>query len=177
MTNEQALQAVTDILNMSDTTWQEKKQILADMVLERQNGMTLDDYQEKAMTTCKPESKNFAYMLYGFLGEVGELVEKVAVTPSLKETAENLAWYGYLAKVIRDHHDTEEAKLHASINEISESLKDNVELQKEVGDVFWELNGLVDILGWKSSVIHQQNLDKLASRKLRDKIGGSGDNR
>ena len=48
--------------------------------------MTLNEYQEKAMGTCLPSSRNFAYMFYNFLGEVGEMIEKA--TEWLKENVE-----------------------------------------------------------------------------------------
>ena len=35
--------------------------------------MTLNDYQQQAMTTCLPESENFAYMMLNLVGEVGEI--------------------------------------------------------------------------------------------------------
>ena len=34
--------------------------------------MTLNDYQQRAMTTCLPESENFAYMMLNLVGEVGD---------------------------------------------------------------------------------------------------------
>ena len=40
--------------------------------------MTLDEYQERAMTTCLPSSKNFTYMMLNLVGEVGEFASKVA---------------------------------------------------------------------------------------------------
>lgn len=40
--------------------------------------MTLNDYQEKAMTTCTASSNNDAYALFGLVAEVGELADKVA---------------------------------------------------------------------------------------------------
>lgn len=40
--------------------------------------MTLNEYQEKAMTTCMPSCKNFTYMMLNLVGEVGEFAGKVA---------------------------------------------------------------------------------------------------
>lgn len=34
--------------------------------------MTLNEYQDKAMETCLPESENFSYMMLNLVGEVGE---------------------------------------------------------------------------------------------------------
>lgn len=40
--------------------------------------MTLNEYQEKAMTTCMPSCNNFTYMMLNLVGEVGEFAGKVA---------------------------------------------------------------------------------------------------
>ena len=40
--------------------------------------MTLEAYQERAMTTCLPTSENFSYMALNLVGEVGDLCSKVA---------------------------------------------------------------------------------------------------
>ena len=40
--------------------------------------MNLNEYQQKAMTTCMPSSENFSYMFLNLVGEVGELASKVA---------------------------------------------------------------------------------------------------
>jgi DNA modification methylase len=40
--------------------------------------MTLNEYQQRAMTTCLPESENFAYMMLNLAGEVGEIAGKVS---------------------------------------------------------------------------------------------------
>jgi NTP pyrophosphatase (non-canonical NTP hydrolase) len=50
-------------------------------------------------------------------------------------------------------------------------------LHKELGDILWYLSQVAYDNGWKLSEIAMSNLDKLQSRKLRDVIMGSGDNR
>ena len=40
--------------------------------------MTLNEYQQQAMTTCLPEAENFSYMMLNLVGEVGEFAGKVA---------------------------------------------------------------------------------------------------
>lgn len=47
----------------------------------------------------------------------------------------------------------------------------------ELGDVFWYLANLADQIGYTLQEIGDMNLIKLASRKKRGKIHGSGDNR
>jgi len=50
-------------------------------------------------------------------------------------------------------------------------------LAQELGDVLWYLSRVASAVGYTLEEIAQMNLDKLASRKERGVIGGSGDNR
>ena len=113
--------------------------------------MTLEEYQKQAMTTCMASSENFSYMFLNLVGEVGEFASKVA-------------------KAIRKN------QISVVYNEIV-GTTDAEELQKEAGDILWQLSGLCTVMGWKLEDIAQQNLDKLASRQQRNVIDGSGDNR
>ncbi len=47
----------------------------------------------------------------------------------------------------------------------------------ELGDVLWYLANMAEELGLTLNEIAQMNLQKLASRKARGALGGSGDNR
>lgn len=113
--------------------------------------MTLEEYQKQAMTTCMASSENFSYMFLNLVGEVGEFASKVA-------------------KAIRKN------QVSVVYNEIV-GTTDDEELQKEAGDILWQLSGLCTVMGWNLEDIAQQNLDKLASRQQRNVIDGSGDNR
>lgn len=113
--------------------------------------MELNEYQQKAMTTCMPSSNNFSYMFLNLVGEVGEFASKVA-------------------KAIRKEEN------FIDDNDLANAI-DDAELQKEAGDIFWQLSGLCTVMGWSLEDVAQQNLDKLASRKQRNVIDGNGDNR
>lgn len=54
---------------------------------------------------------------------------------------------------------------------------DEENVKKEIGDVLWFVAGMCSLLGYNLSDIAQQNLDKLESRKNRNTIQGSGDDR
>lgn len=67
-------------------------------------------------------------------------------------------------KVLRDNNSefTDEKKM---------------EIAKEIGDVLWYCATLAHDLGYSLEEIAQMNYEKLRSRQLRGKLGGSGDNR
>lgn len=67
-------------------------------------------------------------------------------------------------KVIRDNNQ-----------EFTEEKK--AEIAKEIGDVLWYAATLSHDLGYSLEEIAQMNYEKLHSRQLRGKLGGSGDNR
>ena len=104
------------------------------------------------MTTCMASSENFSYMFLNLVGEVGEFASKVA-------------------KAIRKEENCIE------YNDLGVTVTNNEELQKEAGDILWQLSGLCTVMGWNLEDIAQQNIDKLASRQQRNVIDGSGDNR
>ena len=60
---------------------------------------------------------------------------------------------------------------------IRDGALDEEGLQKEMGDVFWQLAGLSTVMGWSLADIASKNLQKLAKRMSDDKIAGSGDDR
>lgn len=51
------------------------------------------------------------------------------------------------------------------------------EIALEIGDVMWYLASLASDLGYTLDEIAQMNIEKIQSRKQRDKIHGEGDNR
>lgn len=81
-------------------------------------------------------------------------------------------------------------KLTGEAGEVSEKIGKNIrdgdgtysdefkkELAKELGDVLWYIAALARDIDYTLEDIGQMNLDKLASRKARGVIAGSGDNR
>lgn len=60
---------------------------------------------------------------------------------------------------------------------IRDGVLDEVGMQKELGDVLWQVAGLSTVMGWSLADIARQNLRKLAERKANDTLGGSGDSR
>lgn len=51
------------------------------------------------------------------------------------------------------------------------------EIEKEMGDILWHYFALMYDLGLSINHITRVNIDKLESRRLRNKMAGSGDNR
>lgn len=122
--------------------------------------MTLNDYQQQAMTTCLPESENFAYMMLNLVGEVGEIAGKVS-------------------KYIRKGQASfkgNDLRLYSQGDDNAAWDRES-DLRKEAGDVLWQLAGLCTVMGWDLEDIARQNLSKLADRKQRGVIASEGDNR
>lgn len=121
--------------------------------------MELNEYQNKAMSTCLQSCNNFAYMGFGLMGEVGELAGKVAkAIRKQKSIIENNAFI------------TERGSNHMTEQEIHD-------LKSEIGDCAWFIAGLCSVMGWELEEIAKENLAKLASRQQRNVIVGDGDNR
>lgn len=120
--------------------------------------MTLNEYQQQALTTCMHSCKNFSYMALNLVGEVGEMTSKVA-------------------KLIR----REEAYISANELDFCNGFDNEREAREaiayELGDILWQLSGLCATFGLSLDEVAQANLDKLASRKQRGVIDGNGDNR
>lgn len=60
---------------------------------------------------------------------------------------------------------------------IRDGVLDEEGMQKEAGDVLWQLAGLSTVMGWSLADIASKNLQKLADRQSRLTISGSGDER
>ena len=109
--------------------------------------MELNEYQEKAMTTCLKSCDNVSYMVFNLVGEVGEFCSKIA------------------KGVRKSHLKIDDNQLVCLVDDHAERDELETALKMEAGDVLWQLSGLCKIMGWKLEDIAQTNLDKLASRK------------
>ena len=110
--------------------------------------MTFDDYQKRAITTNLTKEDQFKELLQQVLGLADESGEVQAI----------------FKKWIRDQ-DADFEKL------------DRQNVKKELGDVLWYIAVIAHDLGISLDELAEANLAKLASRKERGVIGGSGDNR
>ena len=130
--------------------------------------MELNEYQDRAMSTCMPSCKNISYMLLNLVAEVGE-------------------FSGKLAKAIRKGQVAIGGFSPANQNKLTipsgpqeldfDVLAFDKELQKEAGDILWQLAGLCRVMGWPIEDGANGNLDRLLSRQARGVIDGDGDNR
>lgn len=109
--------------------------------------MTLNEYQKKALSTAIFKP------------------EDKYVYPALKLAGESGEVAEKVGKVIRDF----------GANFSDTRIRND--LAKELGDVLWYIAAMADSLGFSLDQIGEMNIEKLHSRKLRNKIKGSGDNR
>ena len=126
--------------------------------------LTLNEYQDKAMSTCLPESDNLFYMLANLVGEVGEFASKAG-----KHMRK-----GNL-HITTTERDEEGRILHTQIWNITD--EERKLLRDELGDIQWQLAGLAHVRGFCREEVAEKNLEKLASRKQRNLIDGDGDER
>ena len=126
--------------------------------------LSLNDYQNQAMTTCLPESDNLFYMLANLIGEVGEFASKAG-----KHMRK-----GKL-HITTTQRDEQGKILHTQMWNISEEER-NLMLS-EIGDILWQTAGLAKVMGVTLEEVAEENLAKLASRKQRNVIAGNGDER
>jgi len=111
------------------------------------NKMNFEEYQKKSEETAIYPDKGNNF-IYPVLGLVGET----------GEIAEKIK------KILRDNKG------------IVDDGK-RKEIEKELGDVLWYLAQVATELDLSLGEVAQTNLEKLESRKQRNKLHGSGDNR
>lgn len=116
--------------------------------MESNKGMTLNEYQKMAMTTCLPSCENDMYMIFGLVEEVGELAGKISKAVRKDKVFvedNNVCFYDKVSD--------------AELFEINEQIK------SEISDIMWMTAGLARQFGWTLEEVAQYNLDKLAKRK------------
>lgn len=115
--------------------------------------MTLNEYQDKAMSTCMDSCDNWSYMMLNLVGEVGELASKVA--KDIRKGNANIIQND----LIYNHPIASEIRQQAM----------------EISDCLWMIAGLAKVYGYTLEEIAQMNLQKLAARKQAGTIDGNGD--
>lgn len=86
------------------------------------------------------------------------------IYPALGITGEAGECSDKVKKVIRDNN-----------GEFTDDKKR--EIAKEIGDVLWYCSALAHDIGYTLGEVGKMNVEKLHSRKQRNMLGGSGDNR
>ena len=126
--------------------------------------MTLNEYQQNAMTTCLPESDNLFYMLANLCGEVGEFASKAG-----KHMRKGKL---HITTTERD----EDGKIcHPQIWNVPEHERKL--MLSEIGHIPCQTPGLAHVMAVSLEDVGEENLAKLASRKQRRVIAGDGDER
>lgn len=128
--------------------------------------MTLNEYQQRAMTTCMDSCENPMYMLLNLVGEVGEFSGKIA--KHIRKRDLSVVSNGLLWHYRSEQSDEQNEQNHAEWERL---------LMAEAGDIVWQLAGLCKMMGWSLEAVCQANLDKLRSRQERGVISGEGDER
>lgn len=109
--------------------------------------MDMNGYQQAALRTAAPRDKPNE-LFHLLLGLVGE-------TGEIAEKAK---------KIIRDKNS-------------DFSQWDTEDVKKELGDTLWYLAVIADHFDLKLDEVAEHNIAKLADRRLRGVLGGSGDDR
>jgi NTP pyrophosphatase (non-canonical NTP hydrolase) len=113
-----------------------------------------DNYQDQCAGQFAFYPGMLVYPAMGLAGEAGEVLEKVK-------------------KLIRD--DEMPISEHFDSGEINAEKR--MEIARECGDVLFYLAMVADDIDYKLSEIAHMNIEKLADRKERGQLRGSGDNR
>lgn len=137
---------------------------------EQDNTNTLDDYQRIASgSAIYPGAGSILGLAYCALklnGEAGELAEHVG--KAMRDD-------GVINARVNAPDDLGYRKgevVLCPLNPIKREL-----IVKECGDVLWYVAAIARELNMSLSEIAAENLNKLADRQSRGKLGGSGDNR
>lgn len=150
--------------------------------------MDFDDYQEFARETARypgmGEFTGLAYAALGLNGEAGETAEKVKklwrdggtdvssyVIERLARLREEVSFTNFDKTFTQAQQDIHRAFTLELDSEKAEAIL------KELGDTLWYAAALASELGVSLSDVAQDNLNKLRSRRDRNVLHGSGDER
>ena len=123
--------------------------------MSKDGSSDFDAYQAFTKTTAiypgngEGTAEARVYCLLGLCGESGELAEKIK-------------------KIVRGGG-------FAALADLDDDKR--AEIKKELGDILWYTARCADELGLKLSDVATTNIKKLSSRKERNVLHGSGDNR
>jgi len=117
-------------------------------------GVSFDHYQEQCASEFAFYPGMLLYPALGLAGEAGEVVEKVK-------------------KLIRD----DEMPLDEFFDTREIDAEKRLAIARECGDVLFYLAMIADDIDYTLGEIAEMNIEKLADRKNRGHLRGSGDNR
>ena len=117
-------------------------------------GVSFDHYQEQCASEFAFYPGMLLYPALGLAGEAGEVVEKVK-------------------KLIRD----DEMPLDEGFDTREIDAEKRLAIARECGDVLFYLAMIADDIDYTLGEIAEMNIEKLADRKNRGHLRGSGDNR
>ena len=141
----------------SDAFWAEEDRIMAEedeQLLLIDEGDSFDHYQEQCASEFAFYPGMLLYPALGLAGEAGEVVEKVK-------------------KLVRD----DEMPLDERFDTTQIDAEKRLEIAKELGDVLFYIAMIADDIDYTLGEIAEMNIEKLADRKNRGHLRGSGDNR
>ena len=141
----------------SDAFWAEEDRIMAEedeQWLHVEEGDSFDHYQEQCASEFAFYPGMLLYPALGLAGEAGEVVEKVK-------------------KLVRD----DEMPLDERFDTTQIDAEKRLEIAKELGDVLFYIAMIADDIDYTLGEIAEMNIQKLADRKERGHLRGSGDNR
>ena len=148
------------------------------------NDIGMDAFQNRCLATLKITSANYEYLSSGLVSEVGEILDKVK--KYIRDKSGNCKYCIYC---LNKECNITGANINANrnicplwqpnMNRIIEDMPEEYKLAigLEIGDALYYLATLAELFGFKLSDVARWNIEKLASRKARGKIEGSGDNR
>ena len=101
------------------------------------------------MSTCMASSDNFSYMMLNLVGEVGEFASKVAKSIRKEKCRINNNDYEATISETAEYSESGFKGLQATIKA---QIAEDLELQKEAGDILWQLAGLCKVMGWNLKI-------------------------